>query len=501
MPQTKQQLRQFTRLTMVIGLLALLSLPAQSAQYKANAKTKTAVVPQSPEKPREKIKEKKPLPFRDKWAVLVGVGRYQDSHLGSIKYAGRNVLTLTKTLCDPDVGRFLPDHVLICTDGKAGHEAIAQAIYEDWLIKKALPSDLIVVYFCMRSCPTDDGKDILLLGSDAQMDKKELTGLSLAGLLGELKRRSQSKNILCLLDLSPAEIDKAKQSCPQGLLAEIAHSTETTILAADEKLSMSKDDAGSSTSYFVSSLVNGLSAGAGALPIETVAGFVSESISGGTKSTGDAQKPGFYCDQPDLLKLAIGQPVKAPGFDPAKVKIGHSIDKLAQTNPELAEEARRMAAVPVPTTQSKIQELIDQEGTGKDHAGTAAGIGKIPVMGGGHPSGSGSASHARQDDNDDDDDDDSGDVDFGPYMAGMKKSIQSKWTPPKGFDEKKVVAVFSIQRDGSIIQPEIVESSGNTEIDASAMKALREASPLPPLPKGAPKHVQIRYQFDWHVNR
>lgn len=421
-----------------------------------------------PAKPVKAAHEKKPQPFRDKWAVLVGVGRYQDSNLGSIKYAGRNVLNLTRAFCDPDVGRFLPDHVLIATEGKATRESIAQAIYQDWLIKKALPADLLVVYLCMRACPSDDGSDILLFGSDASMERKEATSLSLNGLLGELKRRSQSKNILCLLDLSPVQAS----ACPPGLLKKIAESTETTIFTADESLLQSNDDPVASSSYFVEYLGEGLKAGAGNLPIETVLGFVSESVAApapaNLKPGAKPQRPALYSNpHTELLKLALGQTVKPAGFDPSTVHIGHPLDKLALTNPELAAAGRRMEAMPVPSTQSKIQDMINKE----------------------------------KEQDQDDDEDDGGDVDFAPYMAGMKKSIQAKWTPPKGFDEKKVVAVFSIQRDGTITQPEIVESSGSQEIDQSALKALKDASPLVPLPKGAPKHVQIRYQFDWHVNK
>lgn len=44
--------------------------------------------------------------------------------------------------------------------------------------------------------------------------------------------------------------------------------------------------------------------------------------------------------------------------------------------------------------------------------------------------------------------------------------------------KNNAVAVFSIQRDGSITDAELAESSGNSEVDASAMAALKAASPL-----------------------
>lgn len=93
-----------------------------------------------------------------------------------------------------------------------------------------------------------------------------------------------------------------------------------------------------------------------------------------------------------------------------------------------------------------------------------------------------------------------GEVEFGPYMKRMKKAIQDKWTPPKGFKARSVVAVFSIMRNGQIVNPEIVDGSGVDSVDQSAMNALKTAK-LEPLPKGSPPYVQIRYQFDWKVSQ
>jgi TonB family protein len=107
----------------------------------------------------------------------------------------------------------------------------------------------------------------------------------------------------------------------------------------------------------------------------------------------------------------------------------------------------------------------------------------------------------KDDDDDDDDSNNSGAaLDFGSYMKKMKKDIQSKWAPPKGFNAERVIAVFTITKDGRIVEPQIVESSGKENIDQLALQALSQASPLDPLPKGSPSSVQIRYQFDWSVH-
>jgi TonB family protein len=437
--------------------------------------------------------------IRDKWAVLIGVGRYNDSAIGNVKYATSNVLKLAKVLVDPNVGRFAPDHVLVVTQDKANKANLAQAVYEDWLIKKALPNDLIVIYICMKAIPNDAQNDLLLFGADGSASEKEKTASSLAGMLGEVRRRTQSKNIVCLLDttMSNTLIHSPADKYPRGfseILKKIGVDTQTTILAADLNLLQSKEAKLTNSTSFIEYFTEGLKAGAGMLPIETVAGFITESMEkeggaepGPGKSAGLGQKPGLLSnpENRELTKVAFGIPIKNTAFSAANVHVGHSIEQLEETNPELAIAAHRMQDMPDPTNpQRKIDQLLQSEQKAAAAGSQEGKVAAIPAP--------------AQDD--EDDDNDGSNVDFAPYMAAMKKSIQAKWVSPKGFDQKKVVAVFSIQRDGRITEAELIESSGSAEIDKSAMQALKDASPLAPLPKGAPKHVQIRYQFDYKVN-
>ncbi len=87
------------------------------------------------------------------------------------------------------------------------------------------------------------------------------------------------------------------------------------------------------------------------------------------------------------------------------------------------------------------------------------------------------------------------------YVEKAKKYIASKWQPEKGFQDRNVVVVFAVKSNGSIEDERIIESSGSQAVDQSALAALKIASPLAALPKGAPEFIQIRYVFSWHVTR
>jgi TonB family protein len=191
------------------------------------------------------------------------------------------------------------------------------------------------------------------------------------------------------------------------------------------------------------------------------------------------------------------------------VHIGHPIDQLTMQRPDIISgtpgrnyRSRTLIAAKLPgndldiaqaaQAQAKTSEEKAAAGT-KPQAAPKAPPAKTPSQS--------VTKSAAQEAGDDDDNDDTPprNVDMGSYVKEMKRLIQSKWTPPKGMQEKHVVSVFTIRRNGTIEDPTIVESSGTQSVDESAMAALKAASPLPKLPAGSPQFIQIRYKFDWNV--
>jgi len=75
---------------------------------------------------------------------------------------------------------------------------------------------------------------------------------------------------------------------------------------------------------------------------------------------------------------------------------------------------------------------------------------------------------------------------FAYYIRQMRRKISSKWRPP-GADPTgpKISALvrFRVQPDGRVADAEIIESSNSFVFDQAVLRAMEEASPLPPLPK------------------
>ena len=90
--------------------------------------------------------------------------------------------------------------------------------------------------------------------------------------------------------------------------------------------------------------------------------------------------------------------------------------------------------------------------------------------------------------------------DFAPYMNEIQSAIKKNWTPPKGNESKRAVVLFSVARDGRLLNVKIKNSSGIKEVDDAAIKAVKLTSPFKPLPSGFKgDKVDIQFTFDYTI--
>jgi protein TonB len=87
------------------------------------------------------------------------------------------------------------------------------------------------------------------------------------------------------------------------------------------------------------------------------------------------------------------------------------------------------------------------------------------------------------------------------YRATVVASLQSRWIRPvlDGVSSTLSVTVtFDVDRDGSIRNVRVETSSGVPSLDRSALRAVEEASPLPPVPPGGGQPpFAARFEFRW----
>jgi TonB family protein len=76
---------------------------------------------------------------------------------------------------------------------------------------------------------------------------------------------------------------------------------------------------------------------------------------------------------------------------------------------------------------------------------------------------------------------DSANFPFTYYLRQVTGRIEQNWIRPEQ-NLGRVVVYFQIKRDGSIIEPQIRESSRNQAADLLASGAIKRSEPFPPLP-------------------
>jgi TonB family protein len=74
-------------------------------------------------------------------------------------------------------------------------------------------------------------------------------------------------------------------------------------------------------------------------------------------------------------------------------------------------------------------------------------------------------------------------TDFGQYLKSLEKRVYAVWKYPEGSSGLQKVSVrFVLDRAGKLAQAEVVEST-DPGINASALEAMKKASPFPPIPE------------------
>lgn len=85
------------------------------------------------------------------------------------------------------------------------------------------------------------------------------------------------------------------------------------------------------------------------------------------------------------------------------------------------------------------------------------------------------------------------------YLRLIHAKIDERWIRPGGplTRSERAVVLFEILPDGDVRNVKVEQRSGNERLDQSALRAIQDASPFPPLPqefKGS--HLRVHFGFD-----
>jgi len=88
-------------------------------------------------------------------------------------------------------------------------------------------------------------------------------------------------------------------------------------------------------------------------------------------------------------------------------------------------------------------------------------------------------------------------ADFNQYLSQLKKRVESVWKYPDGVSGvQKVAVLFTLDKAGRLVHSEVLESS-DSRLNASAVDAMKRASPFPPIPESLKElaNAPLRMQF------
>jgi TonB family protein len=90
------------------------------------------------------------------------------------------------------------------------------------------------------------------------------------------------------------------------------------------------------------------------------------------------------------------------------------------------------------------------------------------------------------------------DFPFAWYLAAVHRKVTERWEG-RALEGRQPVVTFEIARDGQVSNVAIKDSSGNPYYDRTAMRAIADAAPFPPLPGEFPG-PSLRLHFGFSVS-
>ena len=96
------------------------------------------------------------------------------------------------------------------------------------------------------------------------------------------------------------------------------------------------------------------------------------------------------------------------------------------------------------------------------------------------------------------------DFPFTYYLRQIQAKISERWAPPPAAARggERAVILFEIGRDGHVNAPVLEQSSGDAVYDESALRAVAEAGPFPPLPaEFKPTSLRVHFGFAFQPGR
>ena len=142
-------------------------------------------------------------PLGEKWALVVGISKFQDRHLPRLNFASKDAKDFSSLLLDPGVGRFKASNVHALTEGQVTAKELK--IELNWLARSAQPDDLVVIFLSSHGTPRnrDTAEVNYIATSDTETEPEDnlfATAFPMVEISDVVRTRIKAQRTVILLD-------------------------------------------------------------------------------------------------------------------------------------------------------------------------------------------------------------------------------------------------------------------------------------------------------------
>lgn len=167
---------------------------------------------------------------------------------------------------------------------------------------------------------------------------------------------------------------------------------------------------------------------------------------------------------------------------------------VAKATPKKAGSPKPLAVAEKAKATPSPGKMAAKPGTGAAATPGRTGAAGAPISGSGKGTGkvgSGPGSGAASD--------------FGPYFALLRDRYYAVWNQPTSLDRAAGDLITTLrikaQRDGTVLNSEIVKSSGNSVMDGSVLAAAEQVTKIDPIPNGLGREEVIEIPINFKLDQ
>lgn len=140
------------------------------------------------------------FPIRDKWALVIGISKFQRKGIPGLKFASKDATDFYRYLVNE--ANFAPDHVRLLLDEKATQRRVMSELGSKFLARVAKPQDLVVIFVSTHGSPSQmdlRGKSYVV-AHDSDPDDLFATGIEMQKILESIQGRVLTDRVLLVMD-------------------------------------------------------------------------------------------------------------------------------------------------------------------------------------------------------------------------------------------------------------------------------------------------------------